>query len=53
MFAIVVVAVELLLLAYLRYRFFATSFLRSFVSVTIGGTIIAGLSAALGVAASG
>jgi VIT1/CCC1 family predicted Fe2+/Mn2+ transporter len=51
-FAIVVVAVELLLLAYLRYKFFATSFIRSFVSVTIGGAIIAGLSAALGVAAS-
>jgi erythrin-vacuolar iron transport family protein len=51
--AVVVVAVELLLLAWLRYRFFETSFLRSFVSVSVGGAIIAGLSAALGVAAGG
>jgi VIT1/CCC1 family predicted Fe2+/Mn2+ transporter len=51
--AIVVVAVELVLLAWLRYRFFQTSFLRSFVSVAVGGAIIAGLSAALGVAAAG
>jgi VIT1/CCC1 family predicted Fe2+/Mn2+ transporter len=50
--AVVVVAVELVLLAWLRYRFFQTSFLRSFVSVTVGGAIIASLSAALGVAAS-
>jgi VIT1/CCC1 family predicted Fe2+/Mn2+ transporter len=51
--AIVVVAVELVLLAWLRYRFFQTSFLRSFVSVAVGGAIIAGLSAALGIAAAG
>ena len=28
-------------LAYLRYRFFETSFLRSFVTVTVGGVAIA------------
>ncbi|MGH2909996.1 MAG: VIT1/CCC1 transporter family protein [Solirubrobacteraceae bacterium] len=51
--AIVIVAAELLLLGWLRHRFFGTSFLRSFVSVTVGGAIIAGLSAALGVLAAG
>jgi VIT1/CCC1 family predicted Fe2+/Mn2+ transporter len=51
--AIAVVAVELVVLAWLRYRFFQTGFLRSFVSVAVGGAIIAGLSAALGVAAAG
>jgi hypothetical protein len=52
--AIAIVAVELLLLlAGLRHRFFSTSFLRSFVSVTVGGAIIASLSAALGVLAAG
>src|SRR4051794_4882225 len=51
--AIVIVAAELLLLAWLRHRFFATSFVRSFVSVTVGGAIIASLSAALGVLAAG
>jgi VIT1/CCC1 family predicted Fe2+/Mn2+ transporter len=50
--AIVIVSVELLILAWLRWKFFDTSFLRSFVSVTVGGAIIASLSAALGVAAS-
>jgi VIT1/CCC1 family predicted Fe2+/Mn2+ transporter len=49
--AIVVVAVELVLLAALRSIFFRTSFASSFVSVTLGGAIIASLSAALGVAA--
>ena len=52
-FAVVIVTVELVFLAWLRYKFFRTSFLRSFVSVTVGGAIIAGLSAALGVAAAG
>jgi len=51
--ATVIVTVELVFLAWLRYKFFRTSFLRSFVSVTIGGAIIASLSAALGVAAAG
>jgi VIT1/CCC1 family predicted Fe2+/Mn2+ transporter len=51
--AIVVVGLELLLLAWLRYVFFETAFLRSLVSIAGGGAIIAALSAALGVAASG
>jgi hypothetical protein len=51
--AIVVVALELLLLAWLRYVFFETGFLRSLVFIAGGGAIISGLSAALGVAASG
>jgi erythrin-vacuolar iron transport family protein len=50
--AIVIVAVELLLLAWLRHRFFRTSFVRSFISVALGGAIIASLSAALGIAAA-
>jgi erythrin-vacuolar iron transport family protein len=50
--AVVVVAVELLTLAYLRHRFFQTSFARSFVAVAVGGAIIASLSAALGVLAA-
>ncbi len=49
--AVVVVAVELLVLAWIRYEFFQTSFARSFLSVTVGGAIISVLSAALGVAA--
>jgi erythrin-vacuolar iron transport family protein len=49
--AIAVVAVELVVLAWLRYTFFQTSFARSFVSVTLGGAIISALSAGLGVAA--
>ena len=50
--AVAIVAVELLLLGWLRHRFFNTSFVRSFVSVTVGGAIIAGLSATLGVIAA-
>src|ERR1700743_2063518 len=50
--AIIVVAAELLTLAYLRHRFFQTSFARSFLAVTVGGTIIASLSAALGILAA-
>jgi VIT1/CCC1 family predicted Fe2+/Mn2+ transporter len=50
--AVVTVAFELLGLAWLRSRFFKTSFLRSFASVTLGGAIIAAISAALGSAAS-
>jgi erythrin-vacuolar iron transport family protein len=46
--AIVVVAFELVTLAYLRYRFFDTSFIRSFASVTMGGVAIAVVSAAVG-----
>ena len=48
--AIAVVGFELLVLALLRWRFFETSFARSFASVTIGGAVIAGVSAALGTA---
>jgi erythrin-vacuolar iron transport family protein len=51
--AIIVVATELLTLAYLRHRFFQTSFARSFVAVAVGGAIIASLSAALGILAAG
>src|SRR3954452_115676 len=49
--AVAVVCVELLTLAWLRHRFFHVSFVRSFVSVAVGGAIIASLSAALGAAA--
>jgi erythrin-vacuolar iron transport family protein len=51
--AVIVVATELLTLAWLRHRFFQTSFARSFVAVAVGGAIIASLSAALGVLAAG
>ena len=51
--AIGVVAVELVILAWLRYKFFRTSFARAFVSVTVGGIIISAMSAGLGVAAAG
>ena len=50
---VAVVATELVLLAWLRRRFFHTSFTRSFLAITIGGAIIAALSAALGIAAGG
>jgi VIT1/CCC1 family predicted Fe2+/Mn2+ transporter len=48
--AIGVVAFELIALAWLRWRFFETSFARSFASVTLAGIAIAGVSAALGTA---
>ena len=51
--AIIIVSVELLVLAWLRWKFFETNFIRSFISVTVGGAIIASLSAALGVAGGG
>ena len=51
--AIAVVGSELLVLAWLRHKFFQTSFTRSFLAITVGGAIIAALSAALGVAAGG
>lgn len=51
--AIVVVALELLMLAWLRYVFFETRFLRSLIVIAGGGALIAGFSAALGVTASG
>jgi len=46
-----VVGSELLILAWLRHKFFHTSFTRSFLAITVGGAIIAALSAALGLAA--
>jgi len=49
--AVVVVGFELVTLAVLRWRFFHTGFLSSFASITLGGAIIAGVSAALGGAA--
>ena len=49
--AIVVIVFELLSLSWIRARFFGTGFLRSFVSVALGGAIIAAVSAALGGAA--
>ena len=48
--AVVVIAFELLVLSWIRWRFFNTSFLRSVASVTLGGAIIAAVSAALGAA---
>jgi erythrin-vacuolar iron transport family protein len=51
--AIIVVATELFTLAWLRHKFFQTSFARSFLAVAVGGAIIASLSAALGLLAAG
>jgi erythrin-vacuolar iron transport family protein len=49
--AIVVVGVELIGLAWLRWRYFEVGFLRALATVTLGGVIIAAVSAALGNAA--
>ena len=46
--AIVVVGFELLGLAYLRYRFFSVSFGRALATVTLGGVLIAVVSAVVG-----
>jgi erythrin-vacuolar iron transport family protein len=46
--AVAVVAGELLILAWLRWRFFDVGFVRALASVTLGGVIIAAVSAALG-----
>jgi VIT1/CCC1 family predicted Fe2+/Mn2+ transporter len=46
--AVATIAFELVTLAWIRWRFFNTGFLRSFVSIAIGGAIIASVSAALG-----
>jgi erythrin-vacuolar iron transport family protein len=46
--AIAVVALELLVLAWARWRFFEVGFIRALASVTLGGVIIAAVSAALG-----
>jgi erythrin-vacuolar iron transport family protein len=48
--ALAVIAFELLALAWIRQRFFGAGFLSSFVSVTLGGAVIAAISAALGTA---
>src|SRR3954470_575862 len=48
--AIAVVALELLVLAWLRWKFFDVGFIRALASVTLGGIIIAAVSAALGTA---
>ena len=47
----VVVGFELIMLAWLRWRFFRTSFVVSFAYVTVGGAVIVAISAALGSAA--
>jgi VIT1/CCC1 family predicted Fe2+/Mn2+ transporter len=49
--AVIVIALELVGLALIRWRFFHTGFLRSFASIGLGGAIIAAISAALGSAA--
>ena len=49
--AVVAIAVELVALAAIRWRFFHTGFARSFASITVGGAIIAAISAALGATA--
>jgi erythrin-vacuolar iron transport family protein len=46
--ALAAIAVELLLLALIRWRFFNTGFLRSFASIALGGAIIVAVSALLG-----
>jgi len=47
--AAIVVMFELVALAYLRWRFFQTSFVGSLGYVTLAGLVIAGVSAGLGV----
>jgi VIT1/CCC1 family predicted Fe2+/Mn2+ transporter len=47
-FAIAVVAFELLLLAYFRWRFFQDTFVRALGIVTFAGIVIAAISAGLG-----
>ena len=49
--AIVVVAFELVTLAWLRWRYFEVSFARALGTVTLGGVVIAAVSAGLGTAA--
>src|SRR4051812_13563018 len=47
-FAVAVVALELLTLAYLRWKFFADTFVRALGIVTFAGVIIAAVAAGLG-----
>ena len=49
--AIAVVALELLLLAWLRWRFFQTSFVKSLAYVSAAGVVIAVVGAAVGAGA--
>jgi len=49
--ALAVVAGELTILAWLRHRFFRTSFARSFLAIAVGGAVIATVSSALGIVA--
>jgi VIT1/CCC1 family predicted Fe2+/Mn2+ transporter len=49
--AVIVVGVELIGLAWMRWRYFEVGFLRALATVTLGGIIIAAVSAALGNAA--
>jgi VIT1/CCC1 family predicted Fe2+/Mn2+ transporter len=49
--AVIVVGVELIGLAWMRWRYFEVGFLRALATVTLGGVIIAAVSAALGNAA--
>jgi erythrin-vacuolar iron transport family protein len=46
--ALAAIAFELLTLAWIRRWFFGTRFLRSFISITLGGAIIATIGAVLG-----
>jgi erythrin-vacuolar iron transport family protein len=46
--ALAAMAFELVALAWIRRRFLSTGFLRSFISVTLGGAIIITISATLG-----
>lgn len=46
--ASIVVAFELVALAWLRYRFLETGFLRSVAHITLGGAVIVAVSVALG-----
>jgi VIT1/CCC1 family predicted Fe2+/Mn2+ transporter len=50
--AVTVVAFELVMLAWLRWRYFEDRFVRALATVTLGGVIIASVSAALGTAAA-
>ena len=47
-FALAVVGLELLILAYFRWRFFDDTFIRALAIVTFAGVVIAGISAGLG-----
>ena len=49
--AVIVVGFELVALAWIRWRFFETSFVTSILYITLGGIVIASVSAALGSAA--